>query len=90
MFTEAQFTAWCQVHGLHDEAKQVIDTIRTSEPSRMVSSRRGNVIVQFVSAKMGRTITCESSTVEFVLVWEWECDLRIDEFWNSPPPIKLV
>ncbi len=80
----------CQCLGLSDEARAVIESIRSSPPSRRVRGASGNVAVRYPSRKMGVTIQAESHRNELAGVYEKEHDPETLEYYDQPPPIKLV
>src|SRR6266704_2480913 len=77
----------CERLGLSAEARAVIETIRSTPPSRRVRSAAGNVSVRYPSRKMGVTIQAESHRVE--LAGQYEYDPQVLEFYDQPPAIKL-
>jgi len=76
--------------GLPDQARAVIDQVRSSSPARRVRSGRGNVSGSYPSRKMGATIQFESHRVELAAVYEMEHDPGVLEFFDQPPSIKLL
>ena len=76
--------------GLSDEARSVIDQVRSSDPARRVRSGRGNVSGRYPSKKMGVTIQFESHRVELAAIYEMEHDAHVLEFFDQPPSIKLL
>jgi putative transposase len=57
---EKEFASWCQKLFLSPEAVNLIETIRTTPPSRRVRERAGNVSGTYPSQKMGLIIPFES------------------------------
>ncbi len=53
---DRDFYLWCLNLKLSKEAISTIKSIRTSNPSRSVQSKAGNVSGRYPSKKMGRTI----------------------------------
>src|SRR5258708_18391061 len=90
MLTTHELARLCECLGLSAEAKLVIKSIRSSPPARRVRSAAGNVSVRYPSRKMGVTIQAESHRVELAGLYEYEHDQRTLEFYDQPPPIKLV
>jgi hypothetical protein len=80
----------CERLGLSVEAKVLVESIRSSPPTRRVRSAAGNVSVRYPSRKMGVTIQAESHHVELAALYEYEHDPRTLEFYDQPAPIKLV
>ncbi|MDP9201984.1 MAG: DDE-type integrase/transposase/recombinase [Gemmatimonadota bacterium] len=90
MLTNEQVTQLCQDLGLSPEARAVIDAIRAAPPARWVRGGAGNVSVRYPSRKMGVTIQAESHRNELAGVYEKEHDPATLEYYDQPPPIKLV
>ena len=90
MLTVVELAGWCESLNLSAEARAVIETIRSSPPARRVRSAAGNVSVRYPSRKMGVTIQAESHRVELAGLYEYEHDHKALEFYDQPPPIKLV
>ncbi|MBW4677809.1 MAG: DDE-type integrase/transposase/recombinase [Desmonostoc geniculatum HA4340-LM1] len=75
--------------GITPETRKVIEHIRSSEPSRKVSSGRGNNPGKYPSKKMGVTIQFESHRVELAAIFEKEHDSGVYEFYDQPPPFTI-
>src|SRR6266496_6300833 len=90
MLATHELARLCEALGLSAEARAVIQTIRSSPPARRVRSAAGNVSVRYPSRKMGVTIQAESHHVELAALYEYEHDPQTLEFYDQPPPIKLV
>jgi putative transposase len=90
MLLAQELARLCERLGLSAEARAVIETIRSSPPSRRVRSAPGNVSVRYPSRKMGVTIQAESHRVELAGLYEYEYDPLVLEFYDQPPAIKLV
>ncbi|QOX77911.1 DDE-type integrase/transposase/recombinase [Trichlorobacter lovleyi] len=67
----------------------IIQQIRTSPPSRLVSDGRSNVTGRYPSLKMGHTIQFESHKVELAFIREYEFDDGVLEYYDQPGPIKI-
>lgn len=89
MLTDDKLSQLLQNSGLSEEAQAVVKNICTSEPSRRVSGRAGNVCVRYASHKMGRTIQAESHRNELAAIYEMEHDNNVLEFYDQPPAIKI-
>jgi len=76
--------------GLPQRAQAVIAAIRSSPPARRVRSAAGNVSVRYPSRKMGQVVQAESHRNELAGIYEKEHDLDTLEYYDQPPPIKLV
>ncbi|WP_257145811.1 DDE-type integrase/transposase/recombinase [Priestia megaterium] len=86
---ENQFDLWCRENNLSDKARSVITRIRSSQPARLVASRKNNVSGRYPSKKMGVTVQFESSTVEFPAIYMMEHDLEVLEYYDQPNTIKI-
>jgi putative transposase len=84
-----QLDEYCERRGLSAKARQVIDHVRSSPPSRLVQSGTKNVACRFASRKMGQVIQAESHQNELAAVIGWEHDKNTHEFYDQPPKIKL-
>ena len=80
MLSEDKFNQWCDRLNLTKKTRQLIEQIRSSEPSRLVGGRRSNVCGRYPSQKMGRTIQFESHRVEAPKIYELEQDQNILEY----------
>ena len=89
MLSEINFNQWCDRLNLTKKSRQLIEQIRSSEPSRLVGGRRSNVCGRYPSQKMGRTIQFESHRVEAPKIYELEQDPNIIEYYDQPLPTKL-
>lgn len=90
MLDDQEILRWYQRLGIHERARATIDLIRSSEPSRRVGGGRGNVTGLYPSRKMNGTIQFESHRVELPFVYEYEHDRGVLEYYDQPPPIKLL
>ena len=90
MLAAHELARLCEGLGLSAEATGVVETIRSSPPARRVRSAAGNVSARYPSRKMGVTIQAESHRVELAALYEYEYDAQVLEFYDQPPPIKLV
>ena len=90
MLSAHELARLCDRLGLSGEARALIETIRSSPPTRRVRSMAGNVSVRYPSRKMGVTIQAESHRVELAGLYEYEHDQQVLEFYDQPPRIKLV
>lgn len=89
MLDRDQFLSWCQKLRLSEQAQQVMEHIRSSDPARRVQSGCRNVSGAYPSRKMGVTIQFESHRVELAAVYELEHDLDVLEYYDQPPSFKL-
>ena len=89
MLDRDQFLHWCQTAGLSEQARNVIDQIRSSDPARRVQSGCRSVSGAYPSRKMGVTIQFESHRVELATVYEMEHDADVIEYYDQPPSFKL-
>src|SRR5437764_13327042 len=90
MFTDELFEGWCFQHKLSEQAKTVIQRIRSSPPSRLVRGAAGNVSGRYPSKKMGCTIQFESHRGELAFIYHMEHDAAVLEFYDQPESIKLL
>src|SRR5260370_12788053 len=90
MLSAHELARLCKRLGLSAEARGVVETIRSSPPTRRVRSAAGNVSVRYPSRKMGVTIQAESHRVELAGLYEYKHDPQTLEFYDQPPAIKLV
>lgn len=90
MLTQEEWLQLCQRLALSAEARRVTEEIRASPPSRRVGNSKGNVSVRYPSRKMGVIIQAESHRNELAGVYEKEYDPDTLEYYDQPPPIKLV
>src|SRR5690606_31386764 len=75
--------------GLSPETRKLIEIIRSSEPSRLVNSGRGNTPGNYPSKKMGVTIQFESRTVELAAIYVKEHDVDVYEYYDQPPQFVI-
>ncbi len=75
--------------GISSEARKTINVIRTSEPSRRVTSGRGNSPGIYPSKKMRVTIQFESHRVELASIYEKEHDPSVYEYYDQPPSFTI-
>ncbi len=89
MLSESEFTGWCNHLHLPQQTQQLIQQIRSSDPSRRVGGGRKNVAGRYPSQKMGCIIQFESHKVELPHIYELEHDDDVLEYYDQPPSIKL-
>jgi transposase InsO family protein len=89
MLNQNELTVWYQRLELSQQARTLIDHVRSSDPARRVGGRRSNVSGLYPSRKMGVTIQFESHRVELAAIYEMEHDPLTLEFYDQPPPIML-
>ena len=65
MLTQGELLQLYQHLELSKKAQMVIEEIRSSPPTRRVSSGGGNVSVRYPSRKMGQTIQAESHKTDY-------------------------
>jgi putative transposase len=90
MLNEEAFEVWCLQHHLSEQAKIVVQRIRSSPPSRLVRGAAGNVSGRYPSKKMGCTIQFESHRGELAFIYQMEHDAAVLEFYDQPESIKLI
>ena len=89
MLSANELQLWLEKAGLSEQARALIQQVRSSGPSRRVGSGRGNVSGRYPSRKMGVTIQFESHRVELAAIYELEHDQEVLEYYDQPPPIRL-
>lgn len=89
MLTELELNEWSALLGLSPQQYTMIQAIRSSPPSRRVSSKVGNVSGRYPSKKMGVIIQFESHRNELALIYCMEYDPDVLEYYDQPPKIKL-
>ena len=89
MLDRNELLDWCRSLNISEEARTVLDVIRTSDPARRVQSGCRNVSGTYPSKKMKLTIQFESHRVELAAVYEMEHDNDVLEYYDQPPSFKL-
>ena len=90
MLSDQAFDTWCLQHHLSEQARAIVERIRSSPPSRLVRGAAGNVSGRYPSKKMGCTIQFESHRGELAFIYQLEHDPAVLEFFDQPESIKLV
>ena len=80
---------WYSNRNTSADSRNLIDRIRTSEPSRLVRNGASNVSGRYPSKKMGRVIQFETHRVELAGIYEMENDPDVLEFYDQPQPVML-
>ena len=70
---------WFHQNHIPENARALINTIRSSGPSRHVGGGSSNVCGRYPSKKMGVTIQFESHRVELAGIYEMEHDASVLE-----------
>jgi putative transposase len=89
MLSSVDLMRWYQRLGLSEDARAIIDRIRSSEPVRRVGGGKSNVCGRYPSRKMGKTIQFESHRLEFAVILEMEDDPTVFEYYDQPCKISL-
>ena len=90
MLSENDFQQWANHLKLSEQARQIVEKIRTSEPVRKVKGSGRNVRGSYSSKKVGRTIQFESHTVELpALISFYDYDDDVLEYWDQPIQLSL-
>ena len=90
MLSENDFQQWTNRLKLSEQARQIVEKIRTSEPVRKVKGSGRNVRGSYSSKKVGRTIQFESHTVELpALISFYDYDDDVLEYWDQPIQLSL-
>ena len=84
MLNPQEFDDWCRQISLSQEARSIIEQIRSQEPIRRVKSSGINVRGDYASRKMGKTIQFESHKVELPGIEEYEEDSDVLEYYDQP------
>ncbi|MGH9435334.1 MAG: hypothetical protein ACRD06_04980 [Terriglobia bacterium] len=74
-----------QQQDLSDQARAVIDDVRSSAPARRVGSGCGNVSGRYPTRKMKVTTPFESHRVELGIICEMESDVPVLEYFTNSP-----
>src|SRR5438132_934114 len=90
MMTKKEYDLWCRHLGIKGKTRQFIDTIRTSEPARLVRGGKGSVIGLYPSRLMGRTLQFESHRCELPFIQQMEHGERVLEIWDQPISLSLT
>lgn len=91
MWSKAEWLAYCDRYQLSRAARDYLDEMRSSGPSRQVGTHaRGNIAVWHSSEMMGGTISSESWTGESYYILEREYDRNTQEYWTQPPPLRVL
>lgn len=88
MFSDKEYDLWCLQCGFTLKARRLIDQIRKSKPVRKVKGSGKNVIGQYPSRKMGRTLQFESHRCELSYIQQLEYDDDVIELWDQPVEFK--
>jgi len=89
VFDKMEFDLWCHELEISEQTKAFIEHIRSSNPVRRVTSNSSNVSGRYPSRKMGVTIQFESHRVELPMIFEWEQNGNVLEYYDQPTRIKL-
>src|SRR5437016_14241122 len=89
MLSPEAFEAWCERTEVSEQARLLMERIRSSSPARRVGGGRSNVSGRYPGRKMGVTIQFESHRVELAGIYEMEHDRDVLEYYDQPPTIKL-
>src|SRR6267154_3335211 len=89
MLGKDELLHWCQRLNLSQEARNMIEQVRSSDPARRVQSGTRSVSGTYPSKKMNVTIQFESHRVELAAVYEMEHDPDVIEYYDQPPSFKL-
>ncbi|WDQ32191.1 TnsA endonuclease N-terminal domain-containing protein [Paenibacillus marchantiae] len=89
MLTETQYELWLIDNAVQLNAKNMINEIRSSQPSRLVRSSIKNVSGRYPSIKMNFTVQYESHTLELPYIHTLEHSNSVLEFYDQPNSIKL-
>lgn len=90
MLNAAELEAYLEQHSVPPAAQAYIRRVRSSPPARLIGGGRTNVPIWYQSKKMGRTIGCESATVEGTYALDCEMDSDVFEYWDQPEQVSVV
>ena len=90
MMNARQFQDYCKRLNIPASGQAYLQRVRSSPPSRRVSSRVGNCVCRYPSRKMGFVVSTESRHGELATVYQLEHDSAVLEFFDQPEAIKLV
>src|SRR5260370_24171604 len=82
MLNQNDLATWYARLNLNDQARTIIEQVRSSEPTRRVGGGHTNVSGFYPSRKMGKTIQFESHRVELAAIYEMEHDPLTLEFYG--------
>jgi putative transposase len=86
---DIEFSEWIKRKSISQEALNIIQIVRESEPSRKVGSNGKNVPGFYPSKKMGVTIQFESHKLELAGIYEKEHNPNVLEYYDQPPSFKI-
>jgi putative transposase len=89
MLTPEEFDNWFACQNLPNTSKEVIQSIRLTEPARRVGGGRKNVSGFYPSKKNAKSIQFESHKVELPFIYELEHDEDVLEFYDQPHAFKI-
>jgi putative transposase len=89
MLDESELKAWYRRLNLNEQARTLINHVRSSEPSRRVGGGHSNVSGLYPSRKTGVSVQFESYRVELAAIYEMKHDPLTLEFYDQPPAIML-
>lgn len=90
LMTDTEVVALCAALQLSDTAVDYVSRVRSSAPSRSVSSSGvRNTTWRYPSFKMGHTVSTES-TLERSFATLCESDPEVLEYWDQPEPVQLL
>lgn len=90
MMTQQEYQLWCRRLGIKGKTRELIDTIRTSEPVRLVRGDGNSVVGLYPSRLMGRTLQFESHRCELPFIQQMEhATGDVLEIWDQPTRLTL-
>src|SRR5258708_3019817 len=89
MMQALEFSLWCDDRKLFEEARKIIEFIRSSEPVRSLQSRVGSWPGGYASVKINRTVQFESRSPEFAAIVSYEYDDKVLEYYDQPSKIEM-
>ena len=92
MLNEQQLSRLMDTLNVPPIGREMIERIRTSNPSRNVEGRAGNVACRFASRKMRCVIQAESHKNELAAIYLWESDGEpgVQTIWKGLRKIRIA
>lgn len=88
MLDDIALTLLYQAHDVSEAGRQLIQRIRSSDPSRRVRSGFSKVSSRYASVKMGCTLQA-ANNLDLAVLYLLEHDNSVYEIWDQPPQIRL-
>lgn len=89
MLTDEEIFKLLVKQNIPPSGRRIVETVRSSDPSRRVGGGTHNVACRFASQKMRMVIQAESHKCELPWCYVWEYDPNTEEFYDQPPQVML-